>query len=183
MQRCNWVDLKSEIYIKYHDEEWGVTVYDDRELFELLVLESFQAGLSWLCVLNKREAFRSVLDNFDPVKISKYTEEKISTLLNNKEIIRSRRKIEAIINNAKVFLSIQKEWGTFSNYIWHFTDNKVIKNMDDNLKITSPLSNEVSDDLRKRGMKYTGSIIIYSYLQAIGIINDHELACFKYQKD
>ena len=183
MQRCNWVDLKSEIYIKYHDEEWGVTVYDDRELFELLVLESFQAGLSWLCVLNKREAFRSVLDNFDPVKISKYTEEKISTLLNNKEIIRSRRKIEAIINNAKVFLSIQKEWGTFSNYIWHFTDNKVIKNMDDNLKITSPLSNEVSDDLRKRGMKYTGSIIIYSYLQALGIINDHELACFKYQKD
>ena len=123
------------------------------------------------------------MDNFDPVKISKYTEEKISTLLNNKEIIRSRRKIEAIINNAKVFLSIQKEWGTFSNYIWHFTDNKVIKNMDDNLKITSPLSNEVSDDLRKRGMKYTGSIIIYSYLQAIGIINDHELACFKYQKD
>lgn len=180
MQRCHWVDLKSEIYIKYHDEEWGVPVYDDRELFELLVLESFQAGLSWLCVLNKREAFRRVLDNFDPVKIAKYTEEKISTLLENKEIIRSRRKIEATINNALVFLDIQKEWGSFSNYIWHFTDNKIIKNKDDNFKTTNSLSDEVSNDLKKRGMKYTGSVIIYSYLQAVGVIDDHELGCFKY---
>ena len=180
MQRCKWVDLKSNLYIKYHNEEWGVPVYDDHKLFELLVLESFQAGLSWLCVLNKREAFREALDNFNPEKISKYNEEKISILLQNEKIIRSRRKIEATINNAKIFLDIKKEWGSFSNYIWHFTDNKIIKNMDDTLNTTSPLSDEVSLDLRKRGMKYTGSIIIYSYLQAIGIINDHELECYKY---
>lgn len=180
MKRCHWVDLRSENYIKYHDEEWGVPVYNDKYLFELLVLESFQAGLSWICVLNKRESFRKVLDNFDPEKISKYNEEKISTLLQNKEIIRSRRKIEAIINNAKIFLDIKKEWGTFSNYIWHFTNNKIIKNKDDETRTTSPLSDKISIDLKRRGMKYTGSIIIYSYLQAIGIINDHEITCFKY---
>lgn len=183
MHRCRWVDLSSDIYIKYHDEEWGVAVYDDRKLFELLVLESFQAGLSWLCVLKKREAFRVALDNFDPIKISLYNEDKISVLLQNEKIIRSRRKIDAIINNAKIFLDIQREWGSFSNYIWHFTDNKIIKNMDDNLKVTSTLSDEVSNDLKKRGMKYTGSVIIYSYLQAIGVIDDHELVCFRYDKN
>lgn len=180
MDRCHWVDERSEIYIKYHDEEWGVPVYDDRELFELLVLESFQAGLSWLCVLNKRESFRLAMNNFDPIKISKYDEDKISILLDNKDIIRSRRKIEAVINNAKIFLSIQKEWGSFSKYIWHFTDGKVIKNKSDIFTTTSPLSDCVSHDLRKRGMKYTGSVIIYSYLQAIGVIDDHELNCYKY---
>lgn len=180
MKRCQWVDLRSEKYIKYHDYEWGIAVYDDRILFELLVLESFQAGLSWLCILNKREAFRKAMDNFDPVKISNYDEDKISILLSNKEIIRSRRKIEAIINNAKIFLEIKKEWGSFSNYIWHFTNGRVIKNMDDNLKVSSDLSDIISNDLRKRGMKYTGTIIIYSYLQAIGVINDHELECYKY---
>lgn len=180
MKRCHWVDLRSEKYIKYHDEEWGVAVYDDRKLFEMLVLESFQAGLSWICVLNKREAFRMAMDNFEPGKISKYDEEKISTLLLNKEIIRSRRKIEAVIGNAKIFLEIQKEWGSFSNYIWHFTNGKVIKNMDDNLKVSSELSDKVSNDLRKRGMKYTGTVIIYSYLQAVGVIDDHELECYKY---
>jgi len=180
MKRCHWVDEKSEIYIKYHDEEWGVPVYNDRKLFELLVLESFQAGLSWLCVLNKRESFRQVLDNFDPTIISNYNEEKINTLLQNKEIIRSRRKIEATINNAKIYIDIQKEWGSFSNYIWHFTKNKVIKNIDNEIKTTSSLSDKISADLKKRGMKYTGSIIVYSYLQAIGIINDHELNCYKY---
>lgn len=180
MQRCHWVDLKSEIYIKYHDYEWGVPVYDDRKLFELLVLESFQAGLSWLCVLNKRESFRKAMDYFDPIKISHYQEDKIEVLLQNKNIIRSRRKIEATINNAKIFLEIQKDWGTFSNYLWHFTNNQVIKNKDDNLKTTSELSDKVSTDLRKKGMKYTGSTIIYSYLQAVGIIDDHECNCFKY---
>lgn len=181
MQRCHWVDLKSDVYIKYHDEEWGVPVYEDHTLFELLVLESFQAGLSWLCVLNKREFFREAFDQFDPIKISNYSEEQISILLQNEKIIRSRRKIEATISNAKIFLEIQKEWGSFSEYIWHFTNYQVIKNKDDNLKTTSSLSDEVSADLRKRGMKYTGSIIIYSYLQAIGVINDHELNCFKYE--
>ena len=181
MKRCHWVDERSNLYIKYHDEEWGIPKYDDRELFELLVLESFQAGLSWLCILNKRENFRIALDNFAPSKISRYGEDKIRSLLNDKGIVRSRRKLEAIINNAKIYLEIQKEWGSFSNYIWHFTDGKIIKNMDDDLRVSSPLSDEVSNDLKKRGMKYTGTVIIYSYLQAIGIINDHELECCKYK--
>lgn len=180
MKRCHWVDLKSPIYIKYHDEEWGVPLKDDHKLFELLVLESFQAGLSWICVLNKREAFREALDNFNPEAIANYDEEKISTLLQNKAIIRSLRKIRATINNAKVFLAIKKEWGSFSNYIWHFTNGETIKNKTDELPISTPLSDEVSKDLKKRGMKYVGTIIIYSYLQAIGIIDDHEKDCFKY---
>lgn len=180
MNRCSWVNENNDLYVKYHDEEWGVPIYDDNKLFELLVLESFQAGLSWECVLNKREAFRQALDNFNPLKISNYSEEKISTLLNNKDIIRSRRKIEAIINNAKIFLDIKKEWGSFSSYIWHFTNNKVIKNKSNEIVVKSPLSDEISLDLKKRGMKYTGSIIIYSYLQAIGIIDDHENSCFKF---
>ena len=180
MKRCSWVDLKSEIYIKYHDFEWGVPVYDDYKLFEMLVLESFQAGLSWVCILNKRDAMRRAFDNFDPLIISKYGEDKISELLINKEIIRSRRKIEAIINNAKVFLSIKEEFGTFSNYIWKFTNGNVIKIKDNKIKTTSPLSDMVSADLKKRGMKYVGSIIIYSYLQAIGVIDDHEIECYKY---
>ena len=179
MRRCSWVNENNDLYVKYHDEEWGVPVYDDDKLFELLVLESFQAGLSWECVLNKREAFRKALDNFNPIKISNYSEEKISTLLNNKDIIRSMRKIEAIINNAKIFLDIKKEWGNFSSYIWHFTNNKVVKNKSNVIVTKSPLSDEISLDLKKRGMKYTGSIIIYSYLQAIGIIDDHEKNCFK----
>lgn len=183
MQRCRWVDLRSDVYIRYHDEEWGVPVYDDLKLFELLVLESFQAGLSWLCVLNKREAFREALDNFDPEIISRYDEQKIEELLQNEKIIRSRRKIEAIIGNAKIFLALQKEWGSFSKYIWHFTNGETIKNKDDVFSTTSKLSDEVSADLKRRGMKYTGSVIIYSYLQAIGIINDHELDCFCYEKD
>lgn len=180
MKRCQWVDLNSDLYIKYHDEEWGVPIYDDQKLFELLILESFQAGLSWICILKKREAFKDALDNFNPVKISLYKEDKIDELLNNKDIIRNRRKIIAMIGNAKVFLDIQKEWGSFSNYIWHFTNYQVIKNRDKQIKTTSSLSDIVSRDLIKRGMKYTGSIIIYSYLQAIGVINDHELDCFKY---
>lgn len=181
MNRCHWVDLNSDIYIKYHDEEWGVPTYDDNKLFELLLLESFQAGLSWICILKKREFFREAMDNFDPVKIANYKENKIDNLLQNKNIVRSRRKIEASILNAKIFLAIQKEWGTFSNYIWHFTNYQVIKNITNELKTTSSLSDEVSADLRKRGMKYTGSIIIYSYLQAIGVIDDHERDCFKYK--
>lgn len=181
MKRCHWVDLNNELYVKYHDEEWGVKVVDDNKLFELLVLESFQAGLSWSCILNKREFFKAAFDNFDPVKISNYGKEKISILLSNKNIIRNKNKIESIIKNAKIFLEIKEEWGSFSNYIWHFTDGKVIKNKDDNLKTESPLSKEISLDLKRRGMKYTGPIIIYSYLQAIGVIDDHELECFKYK--
>ncbi len=180
MKRCSWVDEKSEIYIKYHDEEWGVPKYDDRELFELLVLESFQAGLSWITVLKKRNAFRLAYDNFDVKKVANYSEKKINELLVNKDIIRSKGKIIASINNAKIFIEIQKEFGSFSNYIWHFTDKKIIRNNTSQIPVSTPLSDKISKDLKKRGMKYTGTIIIYSYLQAIGIINDHEKSCFKY---
>lgn len=180
MKRCFWVDEKSEIYIKYHDEEWGVPKHDDRDLFELLILEGFQAGLAWITVLKKREAFRKAFDNFDVKKVSEYDDAKISELLNNEGIIRSRGKIEAAINNAKMFIQIQKEFGSFSNYIWGFTNDKVIKNTTDEFPVKTELSDRISKDLKKRGMKYTGSVIIYSYLQAIGIVNDHETTCFKY---
>lgn len=180
MKRCFWVDEKSEIYTKYHDEEWGVPKYDDRDLFELLILEGFQAGLAWITVLKKREAFRKAFDNFDVEKVSQYNDKKINELLENKDIIRSRSKIEASINNAKIFIQIQKEFGTFSNYIWSFTEHKIIKNTTDKIPVKTELSDKISKDLKKRGMKYTGSVIIYSYLQAVGIINDHETCCFKY---
>ncbi|DAA97942.1 TPA: DNA-3-methyladenine glycosylase I [Candidatus Gastranaerophilales bacterium HUM_15] len=180
MKRCFWVDEKSEIYVKYHDEEWGVPNHNDRDLFELLILEGFQAGLSWITVLKKREAFRKAFDNFDVTKVSEYDEEKINALLENKDIIRSRGKITAAINNAKIFIEIQKEFGSFSNYIWGFTDNKVIKNTTGEIPVKTELSDMVSKDLKKRGMKYTGSVIIYSYLQAIGVVNDHDINCYKY---
>ena len=180
MKRCFWVDEKSEIYTKYHDEEWGVPKFNDRELFELLVLESFQAGLSWITVLKKREAFRKSFDNFDVKKVANYNENKEEELLQNPAIIRSKGKINAAINNAKIFLQIQKEFGSFSKYIWNFTNGKVIKNTTGETIVSSPLSDEVSKDLKKRGMKYVGTVIIYSYLQAIGVIDDHDKDCFKY---
>lgn len=180
MKRCNWVNLNNPKYIDYHDNEWGVAVHDDNKLFEMLLLESFQAGLSWECVLNKREAFRKAFDNFNPYLISEYDNKKQDELLKDKDIIRSRRKIEASINNAKIFLEIKEEYGSFDSYIWHFTGGEVIKNIDDEFKVTSELSDTVSNDLKKRGMKYTGSITIYSYLQAIGVIDDHEMSCYKY---
>ena len=175
--RCKWVNLSNQLYIDYHDSEWGIPSYDDNYLFEMLLLESFQAGLSWECILNKRESFRIAFDNFNYLKISKYDDKKVNELLNNQLIIRNKLKILASINNAKIFIFIQKEWGSFSNYIWHFTDNKQIVNNDDKFKTTSDLSDLISKDLIKRGMKFVGSTIIYSYLQAIGIINDHELKC------
>ncbi len=180
MNRCKWVNLNNKNYIEYHDKEWGVPVYDDKKLFEMLLLETFQAGLSWECILNKRDYFKEAFDNYNPNIIIKYDKAKTNELLSNKNIIRNRRKIEATINNAKIFLKIKKEYGSFSNYIWHFTNGKIIKNTNDSFKTTSPLSNTISNDLKKRGMKFVGSITIYSYLQAIGIINDHELNCFKY---
>lgn len=177
MKRCKWVNLNNKIYVDYHDNEWGKEEHDDRMLFELLILEGFQAGLSWECVLNKREYFREAFDNFDYIKISKYDSGKIFELLNNPNIIRNKLKINAAITNAKAFMEIQKEFGSFDKYIWSFTNYKVVKNIDDNFKTTSELSDKISKDLKKRGMKFVGSTIIYSYLQAIGIINDHELNC------
>ena len=180
MKRCAWVNLNNPLYIKYHDEEWGVISHDDHYLFELLVLESFQAGLSWECILNKREAFRKSFDNFDYHKISAYGEDKINELMNNRDIIRNRLKIKATVINAKIFIDIQREYGSFDKYIWSFTNNEVIKNKTGIMNTTSPLSDKVSKDLIKRGMKFVGSTIIYSYLQAIGIIDDHEVNCSKY---
>lgn len=183
MKRCFWVDENSPIYVKYHDEEWGIPKYDDRELFELLILESFQAGLSWITVLKKREAFRAAFDNFNVKKVANYNEQKVAQLLENADIIRSKSKIQSAINNAKIFMEIQKEYGSFSDYIWGFTDRKIIKRKSKDLQVSTPLSDKISKDLKKRGMKYVGTVIIYSYLQAIGIVNDHDRECFKNKTD
>ena len=173
--RCHWANPKNEKYIRYHDKEWGVPLYDDHKLFEMLILECFQAGLSWECVLNKREAFREAFDDFDLEKVCGYDEEKIGELKNNTLIIRNRLKIQAAVTNAKVFRDIQKEYGSFSEYLWHWTGGKVIF---ENTKTTSPLSDEISKDLKKRGMKFVGTTVIYSYLQAVGVISSHEDGCF-----
>jgi len=180
MTRCKWVNMSNPLYIKYHDEEWGIPSHDDKYLFEMLILESFQAGLSWECILNKRENFRKAFDGFDYNKIIKYDEAKINNLMNDKGIIRNRLKIKATIDNARIFIDIKKEFGSFDKYIWSFTDNKIIKNKNDIFNTTSELSDKISKDLYKKGMRFVGSTIIYSYLQAIGIIDDHELNCEKY---
>lgn len=175
--RCKWCNLKNEKYIDYHDNEWGIPVYNDHQLYEMLILESFQAGLSWECVLNKRAHFRKAFDNFDINKVSNYDGKKIQELLKNEKIIRNRLKIHSAINNSKIFKEIQKEYETFSKYIWSFSNNKIIYEFD---KTSSELSDKISKDLQKRGMKFVGTTIIYSYLQAIGIINSHEKGCFMY---
>ena len=177
-KRCNWVEDTEEIYIKYHDEEWGVPTYDDKELFEMLVLESFQAGLSWITILKKRENFKEAFDDFDIEKVSNYDDEKIEELRNNQGIIRHKGKITSAINNANIFKEIQKEYGSFSNYIWGFTNGKIIYA---EFLTESELSNKISKDLKKRGMKFVGPTIIYSYLESIGIINNHQKECFKYK--
>ena len=182
MKRCKWVDETNELYVKYHDTEWGVPSYDDHYLFEMLLLESFQAGLSWITILKKREAFREAFDDFDVIKVSQYDETKILSLMGNQKIVRNQLKIRAAVNNAKIFIQIQQEFGSFSNYIWSFTDGKIIYNENDELPTTSSLSDQISADLKKRGMKFVGSTIIYSYLQAMGIINDHETTCDFYKR-
>lgn len=180
MKRCKWCNLNNPIYIEYHDKEWGVMNINDDYLLEMLILESFQAGLSWECVLNKRESFRQAYDNFNIDKIYNYTENKIKELSENKDIIRNKLKIKASINNAKIFKSIQKEFGSFSNYLKKFTKDNIIYETD---KTTNFLSDDISKDLIKRGMKFVGSTIIYSYLQAIGIIYSHEKECFLYKNN
>lgn len=173
--RCKWCNLKNPIYVKYHDEEWCRQRFDEQYLYEMLILESFQAGLSWECVLNKREAFRAAYDNFDIDKVCSYDEEKITELLNNKNIIRNRLKINATISNSKIFKSISKEFGSFYNYLKPFTNGETLYETG---KTTNPLSDAISFDLVRRGMKFVGSTIIYSYLQAIGIIYSHDKECF-----
>lgn len=175
--RCSWVNLKNERYIKYHDEEWGKLTTDDKSLFELFILESFQAGLSWECVLNKRDNFRAAFDNFDIEKIILYGDEKISRLASNAGIIRNRRKIIAAIENAKVFKAISLEFGGFYSFLSGFTEGKIIFE-EFTERTTSPLSDKISLELKKRGMSFVGSTIIYSFLQAAGIINGHSRECF-----
>ncbi len=184
-KRCQWVNLKNDLYIHYHDEEWGVPVYDDVKLFEMLILEGAQAGLSWETVLNKRENYKKAFDNFNPKIVALYGEKKEAILLQNEGIIRNKLKIKSTIKNAKVFLQIQKEFGNFSDYIWKFTEFKVVKNRFEalsDLPSKTDLSDKISKDLKKRGMNFVGSTIIYAYLQAIGIVNDHQVSCFKFNQ-
>lgn len=179
MCRCSWCNEHNPLYVAYHDLEWGQPVYDDRTLFEFLILEPFQAGLSWETILNKRENFRRAFDGFDPEAVSRYGGAKVESLMRDKGIVRNRRKIEAAVNNARVFLRIQAEFGTFSAYIWGFAQGEIICQWD---KTSSPLSDAIAKDLKKRGMKFIGTTIVYSYLQAVGIINSHEENCFLHQK-
>lgn len=179
--KCEWC-LSSELYERYHDEEWGVPVYDDNKLFEMLLLETFQAGLSWITILKRREGFREAFDNFDYHKIKDYDNTKVNHLIENASIIRHRLKIEATILNAKAFINIQNEFGSFSNYIWGYTDNKIVYNNPRSLReipANNELSDKISKDLKKRGFKFVGSTIVYAMLQAIGIINDHTNYCWK----
>lgn len=175
MKRCKWCNLNNPLYIEYHDKEWGIPNFDDKYLFEMLLLESFQAGLSWECILNKRKYFKKAYENFDIDKIINFDERKIKELLSNDKIIRNKLKINASINNAKIFKNIQNEYGSFYKYLLNFTKNKILKETN---KTTNDLSDSISKDLIKRGMKFVGSTIIYSYLQATGFIYSHEKECF-----
>lgn len=173
--RCLWCNLANPLYVSYHDSEWGVPLHDDRRLFELLLLESFQAGLSWECVLNKREAFRAAFDGFDFHSIATYDSAKLESLAANHSIIRNRLKIKAAVTNAQAFIGIRREFGSFDSYIWDFTGGHVIRETG---PVSSPLSDRVSTDLRRRGMRFVGTVIVYSFLQAAGIINAHEEGCY-----
>lgn len=180
--RCIWVS-DDPIYIHYHDNEWGVPLFDDRLLFEFLNLEGAQAGLSWITVLKKRENYRKLFDHFDPVKIAKYNAKKIETLLQNPGIIRNRLKVEATISNAKAYLNLLEEWDSFSEYIWHFVEGKPIQNhwkQGKKIPATTRISDNMSKELKKKGFKFVGSTICYAFMQAVGMVNDHTVDCFRY---
>ena len=179
-KRCRWCNLKNQKYIDYHDNEWCKPNFDDRYLYEMLILESFQAGLSWECVLNKRDDFRIAFDFFDIEKVCSYGDKKINELINNKNIIRNKLKIQAAVSNSKIFKNIVLEYGSFYNYLKSFAGSKILYETD---KTTNSLSDAISSDLRKRGMKFVGSTIIYSYLQAIGIIYSHDQDCFMFKNN
>lgn len=181
LTRCAWCN-SSELYQKYHDEEWGVPVYDDLKLFEFLLLETFQAGLSWITILNKRENFRKAFDNFDYKKIANYSEDKIQDLLQDPGIIRNKLKVYSTVSNAIAFMKIQAEFGSFSKYIWGFVDEKPIINKRKSLsevQSTTPLSDAISKDLKKRGFKFVGSTVVYAHMQATGMVDDHVEDCWK----
>ncbi len=185
LTRCAWVPLDDALYVDYHDREWGVPVYDDRKLFEFLILEAFQAGLSWRTVLHKRENFRKAFDGFDPQKVAFYDDAKVNELMNNAGIIRNRLKILAAINNARAFLKIQEKYGSFKDYIWRFTDGKPIVNhwkSDDEVPARTELSDIMSKDLKQHGFKFVGSTIVYAHAQATGMVNDHITSCFRHDE-
>lgn len=182
VERCSWAT--TDLYKQYHDQEWGTPVHDDGKLFEMLILEGMQAGLSWLTILNKREAFREAFDKFDCRKVALYDDAKIDELMQNKKIVRNRLKIRAAITNAQQFIKIQEEYGSFDSFIWSYVDNKPINNhlnSEDEIPARTPLSDKISKDLKKRGFKFVGSTIVYAYMQAVGIVNDHVKRCYLYQ--
>lgn len=182
--RCGWC-IGDPLYEAYHDNEWGVPVYDDETIFEFLILETFQAGLSWITILRKRENFRKALDNFDYKKIASYNDSKFESLLQDSGIVRNKLKIRATITNAQNFIKIQESFGSFSKYIWSFVDGKPIQNELENYKnatANTPLSDAISKDMKKRGFKFVGSTVIYAHMQATGMVNDHELSCFRYHE-
>jgi len=181
--RCSWV-TDSKLYQDYHDFEWGIPVYDDKTLFEFLILETFQAGVSWITILNKRENFRKAFDDFNYHKIAKYKEIKFNELMQDAGIIRNKLKIKSAITNAQLFIEIQQEFGSFSKFIWSYVNGKPIINQfqnKDEVPATSGISDRISRDLKKRGFKFTGSTIMYAYMQAVGMVNDHTADCFKYK--
>lgn len=184
MKRCPWCTDK-ELYVKYHDEEWGLPVFDDQKQFEFLVLESAQAGLSWFTILNKRENFRKAYENFNAEKVANFGSRKIEELLKNEGIIRNRKKIEASINNAQQFLKIQDGYGSFCNYIWDFTEGKPVinkwKKLSD-IPASTELSDRITKDLKLKGFKFLGTTIMYAHMQAVGIVNDHLVDCFRYKE-
>jgi DNA-3-methyladenine glycosylase I len=183
-KKCGWC-LGDPLYEAYHDKEWGVPVKDDQTLFEFLTLETFQAGLSWITVLRKRENFRKAFDQFNYRKIAQYDESKIATLLQDAGIIRNRLKVRATVSNAQAFIKVQDEFGSFSDYIWGFVAGKPIQNqLEDYRKgpATTPLSDAISKDLKKRGFKFVGSTVVYAHMQATGMVNDHEISCFRYEE-
>ncbi len=182
--RCRWC-IGDSLYESYHDNEWGVPLHDDRLLFEFLVLETFQAGLSWITILRKRENFRLAFDNFDYHKIAQYTDQKKEELLQNSGIIRNKLKVNSAITNAQNFIKIQEEFGSFDSYIWGFVDGKTIKNAwksQEEIPATTPISDQMSKDLKKRGFKFVGSTVMYAFMQATGMVNDHTVDCFRYNE-
>jgi DNA-3-methyladenine glycosylase I len=182
LKRCDW-STKDPLYIAYHDNEWGTPLHDEQQLFEFLILETFQAGLSWITVLRKRENFRKAFDNFDYNKVALYDEDKILDLLQDAGIIRNKLKVRAAVSNAQAFMKIQEEFGTFDKYIWGFVDGKAIQNNRKSMKELPPtteISDKLSKDLKKRGFKFVGSTVVYAHMQATGMVNDHVVDCFRY---
>jgi len=182
-KRCRWVDGGSADYIAYHDREWGVPVFDDRVHFEFLVLEGAQAGLSWSTILAKREGYRKAFAGFDPVRVARFRDARIERLLDDPGIVRNRLKVRSAVTNARAFLAVQKEFGSFSNYIWEFVGGKPIENRfrgDGDIPATSPESDALSRDLKQRGFKFVGSTIVYAHMQATGLVNDHLVSCFRH---